>query len=234
MRLAIYSKKCQLLHPTSMRVLLIEDHPTIRESIARALRGSNYAVDLAADGKEGLWKAEDSEYDAIVLDVMLPVMDGWEVLSRLRKRDRTPVLMLTALDAVEDRIRGLDEGADDYLAKPFEMDELEARLRALIRRSAGHAQGEISLGPYLLNLNKKQITRMGEPVPVTALEYALIEFLAINRGKVVSRTELYEHLFDEEDSSFSNTLDVRISKIRAKLGKDFIVTHRGLGYSIAD
>ncbi|MDF1659163.1 MAG: response regulator transcription factor [Verrucomicrobiales bacterium] len=217
-----------------MRVLLIEDHPTIRESIARALRGSNYAVDLAADGKEGLWKAEDSEYDAIVLDVMLPVMDGWEVLSRLRKRDRTPVLMLTALDAVEDRIRGLDEGADDYLAKPFEMDELEARLRALIRRSAGHAQGEISLGPYLLNLNRKQITRMGEPVPVTALEYALIEFLAINRGKVVSRTELYEHLFDEEDSSFSNTLDVRISKIRAKLGKDFIVTHRGLGYSIAD
>ncbi len=215
-----------------MRILLIEDHPGIRDSVARALRESNYAVDVAADGREGLWKAEDSEYDAIILDVMLPVMDGWEVLSKLRETDRTPVLMLTALDAVEDRIRGLDEGADDYLPKPFEMDELEARLRALIRRSAGEAKSVIDAGDYTLNLNQKLILKAGAPVSVTALEYALIEFLALNRGRVISRTELYDHLFDEEDSSFSNTLDVRVSRIRSKLGKDFILTHRGLGYSI--
>lgn len=217
-----------------MRILLIEDHPVIRDSVARALRGSNYAVDLAEDGREGLWKAEDAEYDAIILDVMLPVMDGWEVLSKLREKSRTPVLMLTALDAVEDRIRGLDEGADDYLPKPFEMDELEARLRALIRRSAGEAKTVIPLGEYSLDLNRKAILKNGVPVSITALEYALIEFLALNRGKVISRTALYDHLFEEEDVSFSNTLDVRVSRIRAKLGKDFIITHRGLGYSIRD
>lgn len=215
-----------------MRILLIEDHPGIRESIARALRDSKYAVDVAEDGREGLWKSEDSEYDAVILDVMLPIMDGWEVLSKLRETSRTPVLMLTALDAVEDRIRGLDEGADDYLPKPFEMDELEARLRALIRRSAGEAKPEVRLGDYVLDLNQKQILRLGEPVSITALEYALIEFLALHREKVVSRTDLFTHLFDEESSSFSNTLDVRISKIRSKLGKEFITTHRGLGYSI--
>ena len=217
-----------------MRILLIEDHPVIRDSVARALRGSNYAVDLAVDGREGLWKAEDAEYDAIILDVMLPVMDGWEVLSKLREKSRTPVLMLTALDAVEDRIRGLDEGADDYLPKPFEMDELEARLRALIRRSAGEAKTVIPLGEHSLDLNRKAILKNGVPVSITALEYALIEFLALNRGKVISRTALYDHLFEEEDVSFSNTLDVRVSRIRAKLGKDFIITHRGLGYSIRD
>ncbi len=215
-----------------MRVLLIEDHPGIRESIARALRESNYAVDVAADGREGLWKAEDSEYDAVILDVMLPVMDGWEVLAKIRESSRTPVLMLTALDSVEDRIRGLDEGADDYLPKPFEMDELEARLRALIRRSAGEAKATIFLGKYSLDLNQKKLFTGSEPVAITALEYSLIEFLALRRDQVVSRTELFDHLFDEDSASFSNTLDVRISKIRSKLGKDFILTHRGLGYSI--
>ncbi|MEM7011018.1 MAG: response regulator transcription factor [Verrucomicrobiota bacterium] len=217
-----------------MRILLVEDHPGIRESIARALRDSNYAVDVAEDGRDGLWKAEDAEYDAIILDVMLPLMDGWEVLAKLRETNRTPVLMLTALDAVEDRIRGLDEGADDYLAKPFEMNELEARLRALIRRSVGEAKAVIDLGDYNLDLNKKLLLKEGESMAITALEYALVEYLALNRGKVVSRTELYEHLFDEDDSSLSNTLDVRVSRIRSKLGKDFVVTHRGLGYSIAD
>ena len=215
-----------------MKILLIEDHPRIRDSVARALRASNYAVDVAADGREGLWKAEDSEYDVIVLDVMLPGMDGWEVLAKFRETNRTPVLMLTALDSVEDRIRGLDEGADDYLPKPFEMDELEARIRALIRRSAGEAKAEIYLGEYSLDLNRKVLLKGGTPVSLTALEYALIEFLALNRGKVISRTELYDHLFDEEGSSFSNTLDVRVSRIRSKLGKDFIITHRGLGYTI--
>ena len=163
---------------------------------------------------------------------MLPVMDGWEVLAKIRESSRTPVLMLTALDSVEDRIRGLDEGADDYLPKPFEMDELEARLRALIRRSAGEAKATIFLGKYSLDLNQKKLFTGSEPVAITALEYSLIEFLALRRDQVVSRTELFDHLFDEDSASFSNTLDVRISKIRSKLGKDFILTHRGLGYSI--
>lgn len=215
-----------------MRILIIEDHPGIRDSVARALRDSNYAVDVAADGRDGLWKAEDCNYDAIILDVMLPEMDGWQVLSALRKNHSTPVLMLTALDSVQDRIRGLDEGADDYLSKPFEMDELEARVRALIRRSAGEAKSVIELDKYILDMNKKTILQAGESVPITAMEYALIEYLALRRGKVISRTELYEHLFDEDDSSLSNTLDVRVSRIRSKLGKDLIITHRGLGYSI--
>lgn len=217
-----------------MRILLVEDHPRIRNSIARALRDSNYVVDEAEDGRDGLWKAEDSEYDAIVLDVMLPVMDGWEVLAKLRETDNTPVLMLTALDSTDDRIRGLNQGADDYLPKPFEMAELEARLRALIRRSAGESKPVIKVGGYQLDLNRKQLLKAGEPVSITALEYSLVEFLALNRGKVISRTELYDHLFDDVGSSFSNTIDVRISRVRSKLGKDFIKTHRGMGFSIEE
>ncbi len=217
-----------------MRVLLIEDHPTIRDSVARALRDSNYAVDVASDGRDGLWKAEDAEYDAIILDLMLPVMDGWQVLKKLRETRSTPVLMLTALDSVQDKIRGLDEGADDYLPKPFEMDELEARLRAIIRRSSGESKPQITLGSYQLDLNQKALTKDGEPIAITALEYALIEYLALNRGKVVTRTALYDHLFDEDNASFSNTIDVRVSRIRSKLGKDFITTHRGMGFSIAN
>ena len=215
-----------------MRILLIEDHPVIRENVARALRDSNYVVDVAEDGREGLWKAEDAEYDAIVLDLMLPVMDGWEVLSQIRGKSNTPVLMLTALDSTEDRIRGLDEGADDYLPKPFEMGELQARLRALIRRAAGEAKPVINVGDYQIDLNRKILLKSGEPVAITALEYSMIEFLALHRGKVVTRTELYDHLFDDVGSSLSNTIDVRISRIRAKLGKDFITTHRGMGFSI--
>lgn len=215
-----------------MRILLIEDHPVIRENVARALRDSNYVVDVAEDGREGLWKAEDTGYDAVVLDLLLPVMDGWEVLSRIREKSNTPVLMLTALDSTEDRIRGLDGGADDYLPKPFEMGELEARLRALIRRSAGEAKPVIDIGDYQLDLNRKVLLKIGEPVAITALEYAMIEFLALKRGQVMTRTELYEHLFDDVGSSLSNTIDVRISRIRSKLGKDFITTHRGMGFSI--
>ncbi len=216
-----------------MRILLIEDHPVIRQNVARALRDSNYVVDVAEDGREGLWKAEDAEYDAVILDFMLPLMDGWEVLSRIRKNSNTPVLMLTALDSTEDRIRGLDGGADDYLPKPFEMGELEARLRALIRRSAGEAKPVIDVGDYQLDLNRKVLLKVGEPVAITALEYAMVEFLALKRGQVVTRTELYDHLFEDVGSSLSNTIDVRISRIRSKLGKDFITTHRGMGFSIS-
>ena len=215
-----------------MRILLVEDHPRLKQNLSRALRKAGYAVDEAVDGEEGLFKAEDYDYDAIVLDVMLPLMDGWTVLERLRATKKTPVLMLTARDSVEDRVRGLDAGADDYLAKPFEMPELLARLRALIRRAAGEAVSEIDLGDFTLDLKGKMLRRKGEAVAVTAEEFKLIEFLALHRGKVISRTKLYEHLFDESESSMSNILDVKVSRIRTKLGKDFISTHRGLGYSI--
>jgi two-component system OmpR family response regulator len=215
-----------------MRILLVEDHPKLQQSVARALRGALFAVDLASDGEEGLHKAQENEYDAILLDVMLPGLDGWTILERLRETRKTPVIMLTARDSVDDRVRGLDLGADDYLPKPFQVSELLARLRAVIRRSAGQTTTSLTLGDFVLDLKSKKISRGDENIPVTAREYGLIEYLALHRSTVVSRTELYDHLFDEEDSTLSNLLDVNVSRVRSKLGKDFIITHRGHGYSI--
>lgn len=215
-----------------MRVLVVEDEPDLRASLGRALRDDGYAVDDAPDGEEGLYKAENSDYDAVLLDIMLPRIDGWELLRRLRKKKKTPVLMLTARDAVPDRVRGLDTGADDYLVKPFDLSELLARLRALIRRAARQDQSSIQLGEVVLDMAARTLTRAGEEVVLTAREYALVEFLALHRGKVVTRTMLYEHLFDENDSTLSNLLDVHVSNIRKKLGHDFITTRRGHGYCI--
>lgn len=215
-----------------MKILLVEDHPKLQQSLARALRNALFAVDVAGDGDEGLTKAEDNEYDAILLDVMLPVFDGWTVLERLRQSKSTPVIMLTAQDSVEDRVRGLDLGADDYLPKPFQVSELLARLRAVIRRSAGQSTTTIHLGAFVLDLKAKKLTRGVEAIAMPAREYNLIEYLALHRGEVISRTELYDHLFGEEDSTLSNVLDVNVSRVRSKLGKDFIITHRGHGYSI--
>lgn len=216
----------------TMRILVVEDQPDLLRSLAKTLREDGYAVDTAADGREGLTKAEDSDYDAIVLDVMLPKMDGWEVLRKLRTKKRTPVLMLTARDAVPDRIRGLDTGADDYLTKPCDLDELLARLRALIRRSAGQARPRLEIGPVVIDQAAKAVSLDGKPVTLTAREYAMVEFLALRRGEVVSRTELYEHLMDENDDTLSNLLDVHVFNIRKKLGQGFIVTRRGQGYCI--
>lgn len=217
-----------------MRVLLVEDRPELQRSLTRALREEGYAVDSATDGEEGLYKASTYDYDAVILDIMLPKLDGWEVLERMRTaRTRTPVLMLTARDTVDDRVRGLDAGADDYLAKPFELSELLARLRALIRRAAGESVAEIYVGDYVIDLKGKRLLHHSTPIAITAREYTLIEFLALHRGEVISRTRLYEHLFDEEENSLSNLLDVHVSRIRSKVGKDFINTHRGHGYSIS-
>jgi two-component system OmpR family response regulator len=198
----------------------------------KAVREDGYAADGAAEGEEGLYKAENYDYDAILLDVMLPGLDGWEVLSRLRRRKKTPVLMLTARDGVRDRIRGLDTGADDYVIKPFDLDEVLARLRALIRRSANQAQSRFDIGEVSIDTASRTVTRRGEPITLTAREYALVEFLALHRGKVVTRTMLYEHLFDENDFTLSNLLDVHVSNVRKKLGHEFITTRRGHGYSI--
>jgi len=215
-----------------MRLLVVEDEPDLLNGLARALRRAGYAVDLAADGEGGLYKAEGTDYDAIVLDVMLPKMDGWELLARLRKTKKTPVLMLTARDQTADRVRGLDTGADDYLVKPFDLDELFARLRAIIRRSANKTTNIIEIGEIKIDTALRNVSLKEKPIELTAREYALVEFLALHRGEVVTRTQLYEHLFDENESSLSNLLDVHVSNVRKKLGAEFIVTRRGHGYCI--
>lgn len=215
-----------------MRVLVVEDEPDLLDSLLQALREDGYAADGAPDGEEGVYKAENYEYDAIVLDIMLPGIDGWELLRRLRKTKKTPVLMLTARDAVRDRVRGLDTGADDYVVKPFDVSELLARVRALIRRAASQAESTIQIGEVVIDTAARTVSHRGAPVILTAREYALVEFLALHRGKVVTRTMLYDHLFDETDSTLSNLLDVHVSNIRKKLGHEFITTRRGHGYCI--
>ena len=215
-----------------MRILLIEDEADLLASLARALREEGYAVDTATDGEEGLYKAREVGYDAVVLDVMLPRLDGWEVLERFRKSQKTPVLMLTARDAARDRVRGLDAGADDYLVKPFDLDELFARLRAIIRRAAGQTINTIEIGGVVVDTASRKVTLAGNPVALTAREYCLLEFLALHRGETVTRTALYEHLFDEDDDSLSNLLDVHVSNLRKKLGHGLIETRRGHGYCI--
>lgn len=215
-----------------MRILVIEDEPDLLQSLAQALREEGYAVDTAADGEDGCYKAESWNYDALVLDGMLPKLDGWQLLARLRKTKKTPVLMLTARDASRDRVRGLDAGADDYVVKPFDLEELLARLRALIRRSVGQPVTVIEIGGVRIDTAARTLTRAGVPVVLTAREYALVEFLARHRGEVVTRTTLYEHLFDEDDNTFSNILDVHVSNVRKKLGHDFIATRRGHGYCL--
>lgn len=215
-----------------MRILIIEDDPLLSHSLAATLREEEYAVDTALDGEAGLLKAREQNYDAIVLDVMLPRVDGWQVLARLRPTVSTPVLMLTARDAVPDRVKGLDQGADDYLTKPFDIDELLARLRSVIRRRKGHTHPRIEIGPVVVDVGARRVTQSGEEVPLTPAEYTLLEYLALHRGQLVTRTELYEHLFDENESTFSNVLDARVSTLRRKLGHDIITTRRGHGYCI--
>lgn len=215
-----------------MRILVVEDEPRLLRNLARALREEGYAVDTAEAGDDGLEKALAWDYDAVVLDIMLPRLDGWTILERLRQRKQTPVLLLTARDATTDRVRGLDTGADDYLVKPFDVPELLARLRALIRRAAGKARPVIELGDVALDTRARSVTKANQPVPLTAREFAILEYLALHRGEVISRTELYDHLFDENDDTLSNLVDVHVFSIRKKLGAQIITTRRGQGYCI--
>jgi len=215
-----------------MRILIVEDEPDLLRSLAQALREEGYAVDTAPDGEEGSYKTESYDYDAIVLDVMLPKMDGWEILKCLRKTKKTPVLMLTARDQTRDRVKGLDSGADDYIVKPFDLSELFARLRSIIRRSNNKTTNIIEISDVKIDTAARNIFVKDKPVELTAREYALVEFMALHRGEVVTRTQLYEHLFDENESSLSNLLDVHVSNVRKKLGAEFIVTRRGHGYCI--
>lgn len=215
-----------------MRVLVVEDQDDLREVVAETLREESFAVDESPDGEEGLYKALNWDYDLVVLDVMMPVMDGWEVLEKLRKEKQTPVLMLTALDQVRDKVKGLNHGADDYLAKPFDLAELVARVRAVIRRNGGEHRPEVSVGRVTINTTSKTLRYNDRPVEVTAREYAMAELMIQHRGEVISRDFLYEHLFDENDESMSNMLDVYVYKLRQKFGKDFIKTRRGQGYQV--
>ena len=215
-----------------MRVLVVEDEPDLRSALAQSLAENGYAVDTASEGWDGLYKATTWPYDAVVLDIMLPKMNGWDVLKSLRAKTSAPVLILTARDAVSDRVRGLDGGADDYLVKPFSIQELLARLRVLIRRSAGVADTVICIGDIVVNMANRTVTKAGEAILLTAREFALVEMLSLHRGRLITRSQIYDHLFGEDDDSLSNLVDVHVSHIRKKLGSDFIATRRGQGYII--
>jgi DNA-binding response OmpR family regulator len=218
-----------------MRVLLVEDDARIARFVAKGLREQTYAVDVSATGDDALYQAEINSYDLVVLDVMIPGRDGFQVCRELRDAGkRMPILMLTARDAVEDRIMGLDRGADDYLTKPFEFRELLARLRALLRRSGELRPPKIAVGDLELDTAAQSVSRAGRAIPMTAKEYALVEFLARNAGRVVGRAEIAEHVWDEAFDPFSNLIEVYVNRIRRKIdggeAKPLLQTRRGAGY----
>ncbi len=218
-----------------MRVLIVEDEPNLGRQLRSTLEGAGYAIDLATDGEDGHYLGSTENYDAVVLDLGLPEVDGLTVLDRWRKDGkRMPVLVLTARDSWSDKVAGLDAGADDYLAKPFQTEELIARLRALIRRASGNASSELIAGDIRLDTRSGKVTKAGEPVKLTAQEYKLLSYLMHHKGKVVSRTELIEHIYDQDFDRDSNTIEVFVTRIRKKLGADVITTIRGLGYSLED
>jgi two-component system copper resistance phosphate regulon response regulator CusR len=221
-----------------VRILLVEDESRVAGFIAKGLREQAYAVDIASDGEQALYQAAVNQYDIVILDVMLPVKDGHTVCRELRASGfRTPILMLTARGAVDDRVEGLDSGADDYLAKPFDFKELLARLRALLRRSAGLRPQVARVADLTLNTASHAVTRAGKPVNLTAKEYALIEFLVLNQGRVVGREQIGQHVWDENFDPFSNVIDVYIKRLRSKLdtgvGRRLIHTRRGEGYILS-
>ena len=216
-----------------MRILIVEDEPRLARQLRQTLESAGYAVDSAADGEDGHYLGMTESYDAVILDLGLPEMDGLTVLDKWRKEGRKmPVLVLTARDTWSDKVGGLDAGADDYLAKPFQTEELIARLRALIRRAAGNASSELVAGNIRLDGRSGRVTKDGEPVKLTAQEYKLLSYLMHHKGKVVSRTELIEHIYDQDFDRDSNTIEVFITRIRKKLGAEIITTIRGLGYSL--
>ena len=216
-----------------MRILLVEDELDLSTALARALGEEGFAVDLAPDGDEGLVRALDAPYSVVVLDVMLPGRDGWSVLTALRSAGRTtPVLMLTARDAVVDRVRGLDLGADDYLTKPFSVEELVARLRALARRAAAQPAPDLIVGGVRVDTTGRRAYRNGTEVRLTAREFGILELLAQRGGRIVTRTEISEHLYNDDSELISNAIDVHVASLRRKLGGDVIQTRRGIGYLI--
>ncbi|MEO8758961.1 MAG: response regulator transcription factor [Devosia sp.] len=218
-----------------MRILVVEDDTNLNRQIKDALTEGGYAVDVAFDGEEGHYLGETEPYDAVVLDIGLPQMDGLSVLEGWRRAGKAmPVLLLTARDRWSDKVQGIDAGADDYLAKPFHMEELLARLRALVRRAAGHSSNEITAGPVRLDVKAGKVTVDGQAIKLTSHELRLLSYLMHHKGKVVSRTELTEHLYDQDFDRDSNTIEVFVGRLRKKLPEECIQTVRGLGYQILE
>ncbi len=216
-----------------MRILVVEDDANLNRQLRDALTESGYAVDVAFDGEEGHFLGDTEPYDAIILDIGLPQMDGLSVLEEWRRAGKTtPVLLLTARDRWSDKVQGIDAGADDYVAKPFHMEEVLARVRALVRRAAGHASNEIVAGPVRLDARSGRVTVDGQSIKLTSHELRLLSYLMHHKGKVISRTELTEHLYDQDFDRDSNTIEVFVGRLRKKLPDDCIQTVRGLGYQI--
>ncbi|HTJ01652.1 MAG TPA: response regulator transcription factor [Methylovirgula sp.] len=216
-----------------MRLLVVEDDKDLNRQIVTALVQAGYAVDHALDGEEGWFLGDTEAYDAVVLDLGLPKKDGISVLADWRKAGRAmPVLILTARDRWHEKVQGFDAGADDYVAKPFHMEEVLARLRALLRRAAGHASNELTCGPVSLDTKAGQVTVDGAPIKLTSHEYRLLAYLMLHAGRIVSRSELVEHLYDQDFDRDSNTIEVFVGRLRKKLGIDIIQTMRGLGYIV--
>ena len=217
-----------------MRALVVEDDRDLNRQLVSALTDAGYAVDAAFDGEEGYFLGETEPYDVVILDTGLPKMDGISVLEQWRRAERKmPVIILTARDRWSDKVQGFDAGADDYVAKPFHLEEVLARIRALLRRSAGHAKSELNCGSVRLDTRTGRVTVDGNPVKLTSHEYRLLAYLMHHTGRVVSRSELVEHLYDQDFDRDSNTIEVFVGRVRKKLGVDVIQTVRGLGYLLA-
>lgn len=218
-----------------MRVLVVEDDIDLNRQLVSAMIDAGYAVDTALDGEDGFHLGDTEPYDLAILDIGLPKMDGISVLEEWRRAGRNmPVILLTARDRWSDKVAGMDAGADDYVAKPFHMEELLARVRAQVRRAAGHARSEIECGPVRLDTRSARVTCDGQVVKLTSHEYRLLSYLMHHNGRIVSRTELVEHLYDQDFDRDSNTIEVFIGRLRKKLPGDMIETVRGLGYRLGD
>jgi two-component system OmpR family response regulator len=215
--------------------LVVEDDPDLNRQLVSALGDAGYAVDTATDGEEGHFLGDTEPYDAVILDIGLPVMDGVSVLEAWRREDRKmPVLILTARDRWSDKVAGFDAGADDYVAKPFHMEEVLARVRALLRRASGNASSELACGDLTLDTSSARVAVNGTAIKLTSLEFRLLSYMMHHKGKVISRTELVEHLYDQDFDRDSNTIEVFVGRLRKKLGIDVLKTVRGLGYCLSE
>lgn len=218
-----------------MRILIVEDDPDLSRQLAEVMKDAGYAVDVAHDGEEGHFLGDTEPYDAVVLDLGLPLIDGVSVLQKWRADGKTfPVIILTARDQWAEKVSGFDAGADDYLTKPFHTEELLARLRALVRRAAGHSTDTIEIGDLLVDNRAARAFVNGGPIKLTSHEFRLISYLAMHKGRVISRTELVEHIYDQDFDRDSNTIEVFVGRLRRKIGTDRIETVRGLGYRLVN
>ncbi len=222
-----------------MRILFVEDSVRLRQSVGTGLKKAGYAVDISGDGREGLWYAESNAYDVLILDWMLPGLDGISILKELREKGKTvPVLMLTAKDTIGDRVRGLQSGADDYLVKPFAFEELIARVQSLARRGYGARSAQVTVGDLVIDMAAKAAIRKGRRIDLTPCEYRLLEYLAHRPGEVVSRSEIEEHIYDERVESMSNVVDSTVCSLRKKIDtRDAVAlihTRRGMGYVLGE